>query len=920
MKRTKKLLFMLLAFVFMMGLLPTVAPIHAHAEPTGACPDCGAQNWQQTANSSTCTLAGETEWTCRNCGYYTYTTAPALGHSWSNWAVAAGSMPATCTQGTTEARTCSRCGASETRSVPALGHNFSRWTTTKEATCTEAGSRTAQCSNGCGQTQTETIPALGHSWDSGTVTKAATCEATGTRTYTCSRCGQTRTEAIPALGHDYVTEITRQPTCTEAGEQADTCSRCGDRKVTTLDPLGHDWDNGVTTEPEGLTDGETAVTCKRCGETETQIIPAAPSMFNMLRNVPPEALEDDALVIVTQPEGGLLPSGGVFTLNVEVAGGTPPYDYEWHRIGASLPNAASSWMQARADQMASSYSRRRSGFSESFHTAYIAHGSSADIPTVSTGSLFSYGSDAFEQALGSTLTLTLGDHSLGVSESAIYPAASTGRYYCIVRDAAGREAVSDEVEVTAGLYIAQQPQNLNLKSGNTDLTCVPAGGSGEYVMFWYMNGTELPWRGESVDVSQTGPGDYYAEVLDVGTRERVSSIHAMVYESEPLTVTAEQDTYVVDDPEHVELEILFTTSGGVGPYQVEFTHSGETLQSFTMSMESESFVTDTRTVYEEGRYFYVVTDSMGAFQVVEVWVGSEPLRITKQPVGGEIPREGTDPHALLEVVVKGGTPPYVYALYRDGVYDHESNPSNTSNHGFLVREPGVYYILVTDATGNQDESDHVVVTQDLGTEPIIIQQPQSVTVEYREDGNYGSRISCQAISPRTGDDSTLEYLWDAYLPNYSTWAPVYRGSSMPISSALMGYSMRCQVVDTETGEYVYSDIVTATMNLTCTQATDQRGNYDNHYFVFSFEGGVAPYTVKVYQTGVTTSITAMYATFTKDSLSEPIREQWPWTRDILTEVNGEYRYSWEYVSYYLVVTDANGQTVQTDSVRYGDGW
>ena len=884
MKRTKKLLCMLLAFVFMMGLLPTVAPIHAHAEPTGACPDCGAQNWQQTANSSTCTLAGETEWTCRNCGYYTYTTAPALGH------------------------------------------NFSRWTTTKEATCTEAGSRTAQCSNGCGQTQTETIPALGHSWDSGTVTKAATCEATGTRTYTCSRCGQTRTEAIPALGHDYVTEITRQPTCTEAGEQADTCSRCGDRKVTTLDPLGHDWDNGVTTEPEGLTDGETAVTCKRCGETETQIIPAAPSMFNMLRNVPPEAMEDDALVIVTQPEGGLLPSGGVFTLNVEVAGGTPPYDYEWHRIGASLPNAASSWMQARADQMASSYSRRRSGFSESFHTAYIAHGSSADIPTVSMGSLFSYGSDDFELALGSTVTLTMGDHSLGVSESAIYPAASTGRYYCIVRDAAGREAVSDQVEVTAGLYIAQQPQNANLygKEGVT-LTCVAAGGvpfDDQYSYRWTRDGVSFGRTGSDAGtITVTEPGEYVCIVNDA-TFEELPSNPAVVYDAAPLTVTAAQDFYTVDDPENVHVEIEFTISGGVPPFDVRWVRGEENLEHFTIAPGKmyEGSVTDTRTADARDAYFYTVTDSVGQNAAMVVRVDQDPLRIIKQPQGGEIPKEGTDPKALLDIVVEGGTAPYIYALYRDGIYDHESNPSNTSNHGFLVREPGVYYILVTDATGNQDESDHVVVTQDLGTEPIIIQQPQSVTVEYREDGNYGSRISCQAISPRTGDDSTLEYLWDAYLPNYSTWAPYYRGSSMPIFSAFIGFPFRCKVVDTETGEYVYSDIVTATMNLTCTQATDQRGNYDNHYFVFSFEGGVAPYTVKVYQTGVTTSITAMYATFTKDSLSEPIREQWPWTRDILTEVNGEYRYSWEYVSYYLVVTDANGQTVQTDSVRYGDGW
>ena len=42
-----------------------------------------------------------------------------------------------------------------------LGHKFGDWTTTREATCTEAGSKERECTR-CYEIETEVIPALGH--------------------------------------------------------------------------------------------------------------------------------------------------------------------------------------------------------------------------------------------------------------------------------------------------------------------------------------------------------------------------------------------------------------------------------------------------------------------------------------------------------------------------------------------------------------------------------------------------------------------------------------------------------------------------------------------------------------------------------------------------------------------------------------
>lgn len=70
------------------------------------------------------------------------------------------------------------------------------YTVDKEATCTEAGSKSIHC-KGCDEVKDVTeIKALGHKWDDGVVTKEATTEAEGEITFTCEHCQKTRVEKI----------------------------------------------------------------------------------------------------------------------------------------------------------------------------------------------------------------------------------------------------------------------------------------------------------------------------------------------------------------------------------------------------------------------------------------------------------------------------------------------------------------------------------------------------------------------------------------------------------------------------------------------------------------------------------------------------------------------------------------------------
>ena len=131
-------------------------------------------------------------------------------------------------------------------------HRFGEWTVTKDATCTEEGSRERVCE--CGVKETEVIAALGHTEET-IPGKAATCTETGlTEGKKCSVCGETLVaqEVIPALGHsaaEAVKENEVAPTCTEAGsyDLVVYCTECDaevSRETVTVDALGHDFVNG----------------------------------------------------------------------------------------------------------------------------------------------------------------------------------------------------------------------------------------------------------------------------------------------------------------------------------------------------------------------------------------------------------------------------------------------------------------------------------------------------------------------------------------------------------------------------------------------------------------------------------------------------------------------------------------------------
>ena len=227
--------------------------------------------WTET-KAPTCTEAGSKEQKCA-CGDTKTEGIPALGHASAEKETI---QEPTCTEPGEEAiGVCSRCGVSAgTQPIPALGHDYNE-EITKDATCTEAGSKTSTCTR-CGDTVTEAIDATGHSYGEWVVT-APTCTEAGYKTQTCANCGNVVTEAgAAATGHNYgAWETTKAATCTEEGSKKQTCVNCGDEKTEAIAKIAHTYGEWVVTNPTCTEAGFKTKTCSACGDVVTEAGAAA---------------------------------------------------------------------------------------------------------------------------------------------------------------------------------------------------------------------------------------------------------------------------------------------------------------------------------------------------------------------------------------------------------------------------------------------------------------------------------------------------------------------------------------------------------------------------------------------------------------------------------------------------------------------
>ncbi len=243
-------------------------------------PSQSPQTQTVTAGYSVTKAAG-----CETSGIGTYTAAftntafstqtrtveiAAAGHKFGDWTT---TKAATCIQAGTQTRKCSACAKTETKTIAKLGHSYKD--TTVKATCEEQGYTQHTCTR-CGDMYKDTYTdATGHKFSSWTTTKAATCTQAGTQTRKCSACAKTETKTIAMLGHSY-TDTVVKATCEEKGYTQHKCSRCGDvYKDTYTNAAGHKFGEWKQTKAASCTQtGTLTRECSVCKKTETNITEA----------------------------------------------------------------------------------------------------------------------------------------------------------------------------------------------------------------------------------------------------------------------------------------------------------------------------------------------------------------------------------------------------------------------------------------------------------------------------------------------------------------------------------------------------------------------------------------------------------------------------------------------------------------------
>lgn len=107
-----------------------------------------------------------------------------------------------------------------------------------------------------------------HAWDAGVVTKEATCTENGSKVYTCTKCGETKTETLYALGHN-LEEVWSWDNTTHWHE----CTRCGHKADHEDHLLG--WH--VIKKPTKDETGLKQQICETCGYVAAEeVLPKEP--------------------------------------------------------------------------------------------------------------------------------------------------------------------------------------------------------------------------------------------------------------------------------------------------------------------------------------------------------------------------------------------------------------------------------------------------------------------------------------------------------------------------------------------------------------------------------------------------------------------------------------------------------------------
>ena len=731
----------------------------------------------------------------------------------------------------------------------------------------------------------------------------ATCTDAGSITWVCSDCGKVYTETIPALGHDYVERVDKAATCTEAGHAYWVCSRCSDMQEITLPATGHAWDNGAVTQaPTCAAEGVRTFTCTRCGATRTEAI--AKTADHTPVSVPGKA--------ATCTEAGLTDGskcsicGAVLMAQQTI----PAKGHSWDG-GRVTQEATCTAEGIKTFTCSNCGATRTDTFPAKGHTpaAVPAKAATCTEPGLTEGSQCS----ACGTILKAQETIPAKGHAwdggvITTEPQGFTPGVRT--FTCTVCGATKTEAVDSTLSVFSGmnipscfgfllsndpvpenlLHIVQQPQGGFIpRGGYTELTVEAAGGEGEYTYEWWY-APELPMVGASAltDFLTGFYGDSVATVSQA--KDKTGPLAAQLLEAwkkqngipgtvDHTVTTTEEQTAASTDAQLLQVGVFSPLAEIVGEASFVSAHKAGTYWCVVYD-EAGHHATSDKVQMQYGLYIAVEPESKNIY-------GLSSVTLTCRAAGGSGPEQQS----------------YTW-------YDAEGKVVS-DEASFSTDQIGVYHCLVVDFGTNEtvESFDAQVYSEEWDLRPTITVQPESIELEYREDGQYSWSLTCQA---QAFDGSTEDLQYQCSGKTDTGWTPI--GAGETLNKSYDHGTFRCTVTDKRNGQYVSSNEVKISIEFKFTTSRIVGFDYDaNSYLLeYIFVGGVAPYTVEIFTIlpGKHEEVLKRYKNITD------------------TRILAEARYSYQYVTadpyqkeivkafYYAFATDSLGQTCISSILPY----
>ena len=824
-----------------------------------------------------------------------------------------------------------------------------------EPTCTRDGSILYVCS--CGEKRTEEIPAPGHKEEI-IPAQPATCEENGmTEGSRCKVCGEIlkQQSSIPAIGHKWGPwQEGKLPTCEEKGKNYSVCANCGvTRYRDDIEPLGHDWDEGVVTKPAGfLEPGEKTVTCARCGATQTEEIPVnmpmdGGSIMDQFRNVPPEQPQisvmnnDLPLIIMTQPVGGKIsPDGETMLLSVEATGGTKPYHYQWYQYVDFYEAENRPLGQARGED-SPEYPVEKPG------KYYCKVTDSAGIPAVQYSEVVEVTSELYIAEQPRNLSLSaIGPKMLrcraegGVSFSDIYDypyvywwfdnednlvsegpdffPEHPGVYYCHVEDSLLDTVDSASVIVYEAdpFEAAVEEDTVYLRLGEeVKLRAEVYGGIGPYTGVWLYDGEEIPTQREgdvftaSLTLYDYNMEGYYIFVATDEMDDTASAVVEVVYKQLEIAQQPEGGMLPKDGDTPVELNVVMAE--GTAPFKYYLYQNDEPKEWGPADGMSGGFK-----VYEPGEYFIYIEDAE------QNWANSDTALVAEYEfyiedvtVSNDIGDE--EKQARMTAHVVGGKEPVTFRW--KNAASGEVLPSEEAE--CVTDLPGTYICEAIDAAETRVAFEGIEVDY-TGETPVIIQQPQDVILPYSESGQYSAQLTCLAASgsPKNPHYNAISFTWE--IKEGNGWRYLEYGPTTLTVTKPGVY--RCVCRDTYSGQVTFSREAVVKVELAYDKGYSQLSGAPYCRWVFCFSGGMKPYNVEIYEVWYRNvpqleTLETLYESFTTDDVTKIGIGTTEWTHryNLPDPTGGVVRTYIEDAAFYVVVTDATGETRKSEIIERG---